>query len=80
MTPTRPGLANAVPHAANCLCRVCCEARAAEVRRRLEEQRREGRRHELALLEDAAGRGIVFKPRKAQPGTRPALKKLGGSR
>lgn len=67
-----------VTHHLRCTCNACCEVRAAEVRRRLEEQRREGRRHELALLEDAAGRGVVFKPlKRAQPGTQPALRKVG---
>lgn len=67
-----------VVHSIRCTCAACISARQAEVRRRLEEQRREGRRHELALLEDAAGRGSVFKPlKRAQPGTQPALRKVG---
>lgn len=66
-----------VPHSLNCLCRACVDARRDERDARLEEQHREGRRHELALLEDAAGRGVVFKPAKVRAGTLPALAKIG---
>lgn len=63
-----------VQHALNCACRDCIHARQAEVRRRIEDMRRDARREELARLEDAAGRGVVFgSPRKAQPGTALAI-------
>jgi hypothetical protein len=71
-TLSRPGLANTVPHSLRCLCRACCDARRDEAAARLEEQRREGRRHALALIEDSAGRGVVFAP-KPMPGTRKAI-------
>jgi hypothetical protein len=74
MTTPRPGLANTVPHALNCLCRDCCAARAAEVRRRLEEQRRERRLSDLVMAEEVAGRGVVFaRLGKPMPGTVTAI-------
>jgi hypothetical protein len=65
----------AVVHACNCICARCREERAAEVRRRLEEARREDLRgRELAHLEAMSGPvyarlGLA----KAQPGTRAAI-------
>lgn len=62
-----------VPHSRlYCLCRACIAERQAEVRRRIEDARREAQR--IAAAEELAGRGIVFAPpKKAQPGTLRAL-------
>jgi hypothetical protein len=61
-----------VQHSIRCTCEPCCFARAAEVRRRLEERRREQRRTAMVMAEEYAGRGVVFarlgKP-KPMPGT-----------
>ena len=76
---TRPGLANTVPHHLSCICQRCCEARAAEVRRRLEEQRREKRRADAAYIEEHAGRGLVFSlAKKPMPGSVVRLAKRYG--
>ncbi len=79
MSDTLPG-PPPVPHHINCTCALCCAARAAEVRRRLEEARREDRRgRELAHLE-AMG-GVVYArlgmPRP-QPGTLAAIRRRYG--
>lgn len=72
-----------VPHASDhptlrCTCASCIDARRDELRRRLEEKRRDQRIADMAHLEDLAGRGLVFKPlKRPQPGTQPALRKLG---
>jgi hypothetical protein len=73
-----------VVHAVNCTCARCREERAAEVRRRLEEARREDMRgRELAHLEALSGPvyarlGIAKAP---QPGTRAAIvRRYGGAR
>jgi len=68
-----------VPHALNCLCRACIDARRDELRSRLEEQEKEARRHALAALEDARGRGVVF-ARRPQPGTKAAIVRRYGKR
>lgn len=66
---------NVLSHPANCVCDSCCAARAAEVRRRLEDVRREQKRvADLASVELAP---MAWKPKKAQPGTLPALVKIG---
>lgn len=74
-----PPVTHATEHPTlRCICATCCAARAAEVRRRLEEQRRERRLSDLVMLEEHAGRGVVFarlgKP-KPMPGTAPAIAK-----
>jgi hypothetical protein len=69
-----------VVHAVNCICARCREARAAEVRRRLEDARREERAgRELAVLEAMSGPvyARLGLPRRPQPGTLRALVKLG---
>ena len=70
-----------VQHAANCLCGKCISERQAEMRRRLEEARREDARgRELAFLESLGG--PVFSrlgmPKKAQPGTTRAIARRYG--
>lgn len=71
----------AVQHSLRCTCQPCCHARAAEVRRRLEEQRREKARTAVIMSEEYAGRGVVFarlgKP-KPMPGTLLAIAKRYG--
>ena len=61
-----------------CVCASCCAARAAEVRRRMEERRREEQRDASAAVLEL--RPVLFSIRKAQPGTLPALAKLGRGR
>lgn len=65
-----------VPHHLSCICQRCIAERQAEVRRRLEEQRRERRLSDLIMAEERAGRGVVFarlgKP-KPMPGTIQAI-------
>jgi hypothetical protein len=69
-----------VAHHASCICNPCCAARAAEVRRRIEEARREDRAgRELAYLEAMSGPvygrlGLA----KAQPGTVRAINRAYG--
>jgi hypothetical protein len=72
-----------VVHSLRCTCNACCAVRAAEVRRRLEDARREERAgRELAHLEAMSGPvyarlGLA----KAQPGTRAAIvRRYGGAR
>jgi hypothetical protein len=72
-----------VAHAANCLCNPCCSARAAEVRRRTEEARREERRgRELAFLEAIGGPvyARLGTPKRPMPGTVAAINKRYGRR
>jgi hypothetical protein len=65
-----------VPHATlRCTCSVCIAERQAEVRRRIEERRREDKREAAAAAVEL--RPVLFSIRKAQPGTLPALAKLG---
>lgn len=70
-----------VPHSIRCTCATCVAARQAEVRRRLEEQRRERRLSDLVMLEEVAWRGVVFarlgRP-KPMPGTLQAIAKRYG--
>jgi len=64
-----------VQHALNCQCEPCIFARTAEVRRRIEESRREERRgRELAFLEALGGPvyARLGTPRP-MPGTRAAI-------
>ena len=76
---TSPPPVPVVHHELRCTCDRCCSSRAAEVRRRIEDARREeGRGRELAYLE-ALG-GVVYArlgSPKPQPGTLRALAKLG---
>jgi hypothetical protein len=79
----RPGLANTVPHATDhptlrCVCAACCEARAAEVRRRLEEQRRERSRDAAAERELVPVLFQLRGLRRAMPGTQQAIAKRYG--
>ena len=69
----------AVQHATlRCTCARCIAERQAEVRRRMEEQRRERQRDASAAVLEL--RPVLFSIRKAQPGTLPALLKLGRAR
>lgn len=64
----------AVPHATlRCTCASCIAERQAEVRRRIEERRREGQREAAAAVLEL--RPVLFSLRKAQPGTLPAIAK-----
>lgn len=59
-----------VVHSLRCACNRCCEERAAEVRRRIEDARREERAgREAAHLEAMP----VAKVRRPSPGSRAAL-------
>ncbi len=84
MTDTLPGPPPTPPvtHHLSCICARCCEERAAEVRRRLEEARREERRgREMAHLE-AMG-GVVYARMgmpKPMPGTVRAINARYGRR
>lgn len=79
MSETPPPVTHATDHPTlRCVCSTCCEARAAEVRRRLEEQRRERRLSDLIMSEERAGRGVVFArlgKTKPMPGTVQAIAK-----
>jgi hypothetical protein len=66
----------AVQHAANCICEPCRFARQAEVRRRIEERRREDQREAAAAVLEL--RPVLFSIRKAQPGTLPAIARRYG--
>jgi hypothetical protein len=67
----------AVPHATlRCTCSTCIAERQAEVRRRIEEQRRERQRDATAAVTEL--RPVLFSLRKAQPGTLPAIAKRYG--
>jgi hypothetical protein len=61
-----------VPHATlRCVCRECVAARQAEVRRRIEDRRREEQRDVSAAVLEL--RPVLFSLRKAQPGTVDAI-------
>jgi hypothetical protein len=74
---------NPVQHAANCLCGPCISDRQAEVRRRIEEARREEKRgRELAFLEALGGPvyARLGTPRKPYPGSVAAINARYGRR
>jgi hypothetical protein len=67
----------AVPHATlRCTCARCIAERQAEVRRRIEERRREQQRDASAAVLEL--RPVLFSLRKAQPGTVDAIARRYG--
>ena len=69
-----------VPHATlRCTCAMCISARQAEVRRRIEDRRREEQRDASAAVLEL--RPVLFSLRKAMPGSVARItKRYGGAR